>query len=250
MDDGRAVRLSTLAGAFLLFGAAFGAFVHTVRAEPMLAAVQRPQPAAQVCARGQAIVTADTIGDRLTACLGAAKAVRFLAPLGLVARDAVSISVVDALDAAGGPAVLGLYDPRTRRVQVLAATAPTLGTGEKGGFGVPLDDDMRAGIVAHEVTHAILDQYAAEYPLDRASHEYLAYTVQLATLPPPTRARILAASDVTGFDAVTQASPLYLAIDPGRFAVNAYLHFRAAADPRAVLATLVGKSKAQAGLWE
>ncbi len=251
MDDGRGFkRINALLGAILLVGAAVIPPSQPAFGDAEFAALQRPLPAAHACAEGQAEVTASAEGDRHTACLGAAKAIRFLTALGLPVRQPLSIAVVDRLDWASDVGILGLYDPRTKQVRVRSAAALQLGSGEEGGFGVPLDADMRAGIAAHEVTHAILDQYAAEYPLDRASHEYLAYTVQLATLPPPTRARILAATDVSGFDTVTQASPLYLAIDPGRFAVNAYLHFRDAGEPRVVLTRLVWKSRAEAGIWE
>lgn len=213
-------------------------------------ASNRALPADTACVDGMAIVEAASFADRVAACVGAHRAIGFLTIQGLKPRRPIRVAVVDALPSVAGAPLFGLFDPASKKVKILSSRALNSGTGKPDFFGAALDFDIHASFTAHEVTHAILDQHADRYPLDRASHEYLAYAVQYATLPKASLAPILDGIDADGFDEVDQVTELYLAFAPDRFGVNAFLHFRRATDHGSVLDHLVLKSRRHAGGWE
>jgi hypothetical protein len=59
-----------------------------------------------------------------------------------------------------------------------------VGTADDTVLGLPVDAVLYASIFAHEVAHAVIHQNLDGRKLSFAAHEYLAYAVQLGTLPP------------------------------------------------------------------
>lgn len=211
--------------------------------------VQEPDLRAAACGGGGVTVIAESSYDRDAACTGAGRAIAVLGGLGLTVLGPIVVQVVDEITIMHGVPALGLYDPRTHLVKVLARSAFSPGTAAEAVLGLPFDEDLHASVFAHEVTHAVLHQYEEWIPLGPAAHEYVAYSVQLATLPGPQRRRILDRFEGAAFSNVEQISEIILAFDPNRFAVKAYLHFRDAADQHAVLEGLIGASRVGPPEW-
>ena len=201
------------------------------------------------CVAGSVTVIAPSLADKTAACAGAERAIVFLGELGFPVERSIVIHVVDEIEMTHGASALGTFNPRTHLVHVLARTAFSLGSGDDAILGLPFDDELHASVFSHEVAHAVLFQHQREVPLSPAAHEYLAYSVQLATLPPAHRRRIVDRFDGAGFTDVAEASTIMLAFDPNHFALKSYLHFRDAADQRAVLQSLILASRAGAPEW-
>lgn len=201
------------------------------------------------CAGGVVTVIADSPSDRDAACSGAEHAIAVLDGLGLPVLSPIVVHVVDEITLDHDASALGTFDPRTHLVKGLARSAYSVGSAEEAVLGLPFDDELHASVFAHEVTHAVFHQHEARIPLSPAAHEYVAYSVQLTTLPVDHRRRILERFEVSPFTNVDQVSSVILAFDPNGFGIKAYLHFRDAADQHAVLRSLVSASRASPPEW-
>jgi hypothetical protein len=195
--------------------------------------------AAIPCAETPVIVTATDANDARVACRGAVDAISFLAERGFRVGEPVVVAVVEGIDVVPGASVLGIYDPKGDVVQVLARSVFSSGTTGDTVLGLPVDDTLYASIFAHEVAHAVIYRNIRHREISSAAHEYLAYAVQLATLPPSYRERILARFPGGGFTDLEEVSEVVLGFDSDRFAVKAYRHFRELDDQDAVLGTLL-----------
>ena len=206
---------------------------------------ETPTPCADVPVNVTA-VDGDDVG---IGCRGAGLAIAFLAKRGFTVRTPIVAEVVDAIDIIPGASVLGFFDPHADVVKVLARSAFSSGTTADTVLGVPMDETLYTSIFTHEVAHAVIYQNLGGRKLPLAAHEYLAYAVQLATLPPSYREPILARFPGAGFSALEQVSELALGFDPDRFAVKAYLHFRKLDDQDAVLRRLLADFPTGSGEW-
>ncbi len=192
-------------------------------------------------------VRATAISDHRAACAGVGRAIRFLGERGLTAHGPLRIVVSDQLETLHGTPVLGSFDPREGLISVPAWAVLTDGGTAATLFGLPLERELYVSIFAHEAAHAIIHALTANHRLSHAAHEYIAYTVQLATLASRLRDRILAADPAPGFSTEADINNVVLAFDPNRFAVRAYRHQQGCADPAAVLERLVTTSGQAAG---
>jgi hypothetical protein len=198
-----------------------------------------PVSAATPCAETGVTVTADDRDDVRVACRGAIDAVAFLADRGFTVGKQVNIEVIESIDVIPGASVLGFYDPKANVVKVLARAAFSSGETRGTVLGLPIDDVLYGSIFAHEVAHAVIYQNLDRRKLSFAAHEYLAYAVQLATLPTDYSDRVVAPFSGTGFTDLDQVSEIILGMDPDRFAAKSYLHFRELDDRDAVVRQLV-----------
>ena len=87
-----------------------------------------------------------------------------------------------------------------------------------------------AGVVAHEVAHAVFAHAASANntftpDLPATAHEYVAYVVQMMSFSETTRRRILARDPPAPVSNLFLFSFFLLYADPERFAVNAFAHF-------------------------
>jgi hypothetical protein len=201
------------------------------------------------CADVPVTVTAVDGDDAGIGCRGAGLAIAFLAERGFAVRTPIVAEVVGDIDIIPGASVLGFFDPSTDVVKVLARSAFSSGTTGDSVLGLPMDETLYTSIFAHEVAHAVIYQNLGGRKLPLAAHEYLAYAVQLATLPPSYRKPILARFPGAGFADLEEVSELALGFDPDRFAVKAYLHFRNRDDQDAVLRRLLADFPTSSGEW-
>ena len=170
-------------------------------------------------------VAAEAPADVAAACRGAARALAFLAAHDITASRPIRIQVVDAIDYLNGAPVAGIYDRRAQVVKVLARSAFAASSVGATVFSVGLNDDLYASVFAHEVAHAVVDQHLRGRDVSPAAHEYVAYAVQLSTLPATVREHVLAQFPGGGFTAPEEINTIVLAMDPHRFAAKAYRHF-------------------------
>lgn len=168
--------------------------------------------------------------DASTACKGATQAIDVLAHIGLTSRRPITIHIEDRMEQIQGVPVIGFYDSESVQIRVASRFALNAGMTDATLFDLPINEPLYASVFAHEVTHAVIDSAVGDEPVHRwqptrAAQEYVAYSIQLATLPDELRGRILNRITVSGFDAPVNVTETYLALAPNRFAVSAYRHF-------------------------
>lgn len=210
------------------------------------AALASPAAAAERrCVGTNTTIVADSEYDTYLACAGAADAVAFLSQQGLTVDTVMRIDVLDTVftQAAENPSfrVLGQFDARRNLILVTSTKGQREMAAEKPIFGVPYEEALFRSVVAHEVAHAIAeDNFQVDEPT-RLAHEYIAYIVQLATMPLPLRQRILDHHQVQAFATEMEINPIVYGLNPDVFAVKAYRHFLSSGVGVTFLQTLLNR---------
>ncbi|HEY5790495.1 MAG TPA: DUF6639 family protein [Gammaproteobacteria bacterium] len=162
-----------------------------------------------------------------------------LAELGLAPARTIRIVLVDAGILHGGDLAFGKYDGASDRLELMSPAAIASQQPPPQLFGQPMDGPMYVGLVAHELTHAVAAQAKRSDRLGSPAQEYLAYAVQLASLPAALRETIVAAAKVAAWEPGDEVSLVYLGLDVHRFAVKSYLHLYHHPDRPAALAAVL-----------
>jgi len=162
------------------------------------------------------------------ACAGAADAVEFLEPVGLVLPLRIRVELVTELPPELAPSAAGCYDVAGQRVLV-----PHFDHFLRNltWFGVPATAALYRSVVAHESAHAIAACHVGNRKLSLAAHDYVAYVTMLATMEQGTRDRVLDANPGTGFDHPTQINDLRYVLGPEQFGLESYRHWLKQPDP-------------------
>ncbi len=195
------------------------------------------------CVGTNTTVTAESAYDAYLACAGAADALAFLAQHGFTVDTVMRVDIRDTVfvHAEEKPSfrVLGQYDTDEDVILVTSIAGQRKMAAEKPIFGIPYDDALFRSVVAHEVAHAIVEDNFELIKPSRMAHEYIAYIVQLATLPRHLRYQIFDHHQVPAFDSEWEINPMVYGFDPDVFAVKSYLHYRRPAVGTAFLQSLL-----------
>ena len=106
-------------------------------------------------------------------------------------------------------------------------------------YGEPFDEVHYAGAIAHEVAHAVMHHNLMSKHISQAPHEYLVHASQLAVMPENRRNAIIKSMDVGPWESGDAISDIYMAIEPGKFAVKSYLHLTTMAQPKSFIKILL-----------
>jgi len=172
-------------------------------------------------------------------CAASVAALARLAELGLVPERPIRVVLVDAGIVYNGHLAYGQYDGPHERLELMSPAAIASQQPSPTLFGQPIDDVLYAGLVAHELTHAVAQQHMRADKIGSPAQEYLAYAVQLASLPDERREAIVAAAGVRGWEAGDTVSNIYLGLNVHRFAVKSHLHLYAHPERARVVETVL-----------
>lgn len=188
---------------------------------------------------GQPVEVEGDSRDVDVVCAASVAALARLAELGLVPERPIRVVLVDAGIVYNGHLAYGQYDGPHERLELMSPAAIASQQPPPQLFGQPMDGPMYVGLVAHELTHAVAAQAKRSDRLGSPAQEYLAYAVQLASLPAALRETIVAAAKVAAWEPGDEVSLVYLGLDVHRFAVKSYLHLYHHADRPAALAAVL-----------
>lgn len=193
------------------------------------------------CLGGRVVIDGADEYEAELVCRGITAAAAVLGRCGYAPPASVAVEFANRLIDVDGFARRGEYITGTRliRLQTLAAFM----TANKASFaGVPVSfAALYASIAAHEMTHAIFGEAASRLDLVPTAHEYSAYAVQVATLPPGVRDALLAKYPEPPAESLFVFSPFLLYADPERFAVAAWRHFTGAGSGCGMLDRIVSE---------
>jgi len=135
-----------------------------------------------------------------------------------------TVQIVDRLSRAQLASTIGTFDATNNHIEVLTFEAAYRLMPKHPAFGIPMNYDLYRSFIAHELAHAIAHPNFTRRPVTTA-HEYIAYTAQIASMPPELRAAVFYNVRTPGFAHPREIDEVMLALDPNRFAVKSYLHF-------------------------
>lgn len=191
--------------------------------------------ASQRCPGTSVIVQSAEPGEAAAICHAATMATSLLSRCG-IARDLdLWVTLVEEVRHPCGAAVLGQYLTNEDRIELTTFSACIDALGPDNAYRqLPLPEAWRS-LAVHEITHGIASCAARNKNLAPMAQEYIAYTIQMLSLPVASRQKLLDAMPGKPPSGTGSFNELYHAIAPLRFGVDAYRHYSAMPDGCAFL---------------
>lgn len=107
-------------------------------------------------------------------------------------------------------------------------------------FGIPMNPELWASYAVHELAHALAEVQFRSPGSHFTASEYIAAVTQLETMTAPLQVQML--ENYQGLDAFAseaEISATYFLLDPARFAVKCWLHYRAPGNGRQFIEQLL-----------
>lgn len=189
--------------------------------------------------RYEIIVTPKDSDDARMVCAATAKALEFLSGYDLYPKRAIRFQIVQRSILSEGYDAFGSYDIHSEVINLMAYQAILDSVQHPEMYGEPFDETHYSGAVAHEVAHAVMHHNLMSKHISQAPQEYLAHATQLAVLTEGRRNAIISAMDVGPWESGDAISDVYMALEPGKFAVKSYLHLTTMAQPKSFIMILL-----------
>jgi len=172
-------------------------------------------------------------------CAAAERAMVFLAEFAITPRRAIHLNISDAEIDGHGYAAFGSYDSRSDSIELMFFDAILERTENPQMYGESFDLEHYTGAIAHEIAHAVVQHNLKAEPISTGPQEYLAHATQLGVMPKDRRRAIIRAMNVSSWESGDAISDVYMAIEPGKFAVKSYLHLTSTENPLDFVALLL-----------
>jgi len=187
----------------------------------------------------EVLVSSDNQETIAEVCRASERAIRFLAEYGLTPKREIKFSIIEDRIDSHGYIAYGSYDSRSDSIQLMSYASILAGSENPMMYGEPFDRVHYSGAIAHEVSHAVVQHNLLFKPLSTGPQEYLAHSTQLAVIPEQRKNAIIRAMDVDPWQSGDAISDIYMAIEPGKFAVKSYLHLTTMNDPQSFVKMLL-----------
>lgn len=158
-------------------------------------------------------------------CSVAAKSRALLASCHLRQTEPFLIEVIHRLPP-GFEECFGVYHCNNDLVQVLDPDALSDASRRTGTFGSLPADVLFDSLLVHEISHVYAYQSRLGPPQTIAEVEYIAYAMQLESLPAAARDTLLTDYPVVPPVSLMELNDIILSFSPEVFAVKAWTHFR------------------------
>jgi hypothetical protein len=191
------------------------------------------------CPEAPVDVMAASSEDRHLVCSAAHDAVQRLGRCEIPLRRPLDVEIVDKVrHPVSTDPIFGFFDTNRERVLISRERAiPSLAEGTPYA-GLPQRDFYRS-LIVHEIVHGIMHQNLKRPTSSHAAYEYPAYALQVESLPPDVRDKLLRAVPNRVGPGELLFNDAILFFDPFFFAVHAYEHLKSATDGCAQLHALL-----------
>lgn len=187
-------------------------------------------------------VFSDSAEEGELACQAIGTTLEFMRRQGFRVDARFTLDLVNRPLSLHGNEVKGTYDSRRFHIEVPSLSQAQLMAQRHQPFRMSMCHAMWQSFIAHEVAHAVAQANFRVSKPQLEAHEYIAYVVQIATLPEALRQQLLVEFDSQAFQHERQISQIFLQLAPEVFAVKAYRHYLAQPDPEAFFQRLLNKS--------
>lgn len=195
---------------------------------------------AQQCPATRVEVSGASSVEYRAACAAADTALQLLGRCNLVLKRPLRVAVESEVDHPHPQIglVFGVFDPIREQIRIARpASISALAGGTP--FAALSIDDLYESIIVHEIVHGVMHQHQRRPVTSQALYEYLAYALQIESMPPAARNRFLEALAPATYAHELLFNDLLLFMNPHFFAASAYKHFSAALDRCAILQSLL-----------
>ncbi|MGB3224331.1 MAG: DUF6639 family protein [Desulforhopalus sp.] len=172
-------------------------------------------------------------------CEASDRALSLLAQYELLPKRQIFIEVINQEIDHLGYKAFGSYDIRKDQIQIMSYNSIFENYSNPTMYDEQFDCIHYSGAVAHEITHAVFHQHSTAEAPGPAPQEYLAHAIQLSSLPENRRKRIIQTHDEPAWMSGDTLSDIYMALEPGRFAVKSYKHLTSMNNPKCFIDILL-----------
>lgn len=187
-------------------------------------------------------VTNSAPEDVAAICQAAGQALQFLLRFDLHPKQPITLEVIEESIDNHGYAAYGSYDSGTDHIRLMSYASILSNSATPEMYDEPFDRVHYAGVIAHEVTHAVMRHYVRDQSYSMAPQEFLAHVTQLAIMPEARREAIIRAMNVVPWEEGDAISHTYMAFSPGRFAVKSYLYLMSLSEPKQFVQVLLNNN--------
>jgi hypothetical protein len=192
---------------------------------PMLLAAGWAAAQPIACPDSRFVVEAASPHLQATLCEVAVAAADRLLLCGLSQTRPVTLRIVDTVSHPVADC-LAAYDCDFDRIRITAPERYAELLAPDTAYASLPPEVLLRSLLAHELSHALLDQSAQGRPVDLVDHEYVAAAMELDLMPPAWRGVILDAARLE-MPREGLINIWIYRLEPRRFSANAWLHFSA-----------------------
>ena len=155
-------------------------------------------------------------------CVAVSRAKPILARCHLTQTHRLEILEQEAAELGG---FMAHYSPRQDKISVVLPKSLHLTLADDSAYRAIPSDQLFESIVFHELAHAFFAKTECGLQTCRAGHEYIAFAMQLASLPSESRSGFLDVYPSESDVELADFSERNLDLAPERFAADAWRHF-------------------------
>lgn len=156
-------------------------------------------------------------------CQAAIRTLPLLAECGVVLSQPLNIEIIEAMP--GSPGCMGVYHCGENSIQVLSPSAMKSLRLDESAFSLIPTPIYFESVLAHELAHAAYDAVPCPFTNCLVTSEYVAYAMQVYSLPLPERRLFEADVAMENMVSRYEISSIGLFMAPNQFARNVWAHF-------------------------
>jgi len=177
-----------------------------------------------ICESANVTVTAPRLSLAHSVCDNVEETLSLLEQCDLALPDPVKITVLDDLPNVSH-ACFGFYECDGNRISIRSPDSIAEVSGQSALYMGLDPNTVFDSIVTHEVSHAAFAQSSRGDAECLANHEYVAYVMQMWSLPPAVRGRIVERFGQDELVDSLRLNELVAVMAPAKFAALAWQHF-------------------------
>jgi len=207
-------------------------------ASPLL--MHQAEAAVISCSAAAVTVTSRTIENAAVACVALRQSVTQFDACGLPPlTKPLRIDVVEGLE----PGYVGLYHLGKDKIEVLSPSAIVdIWNDDSAFLGIDITTFFKSAII-HELAHAATDDIPCPFASCMARDEYIAYAMQVLSLPPDALSAFEETSPIDRLISTDELSPAIMFMAPNLFTQKVWAHFQQHDDGCAFIGQLVRGEK-------
>ncbi len=191
------------------------------------------------CSEQKADVSGASAEEQRVVCAAVKRATELFGQCDFTDLPRVRVQVSkEPINVCGGDA-FGSFDAERQAIRIVdTATCRKMANSNAAYASLPFSEFYQS-IVVHEIAHQFFRSHLKDKKASHAAHEYVAYALQIASLPPRARNQLLNSFPDEPPEDLAPFVEMLLLMSPMYFGVLAYHHFSAPGNGCRVLQEIV-----------
>jgi Family of unknown function (DUF6639) len=191
------------------------------------------------CLEQKADVLGASTEERTVVCTAVKKTTKLFRQCGFMKLPRIRVQVEKEPVNVCGVDAFGSYDAQRQTIRIVDATTCEKMAKVNAAYASLPFGELYQSIVVHEIAHQFFRSHLKDKKASHATHEYIAYAMQIASMPPQVRDQLLNSFPREPPEDLGPFVDMLLLMSPMYFGVLAYDHFSAPGNGCRVLQEIV-----------